>query len=98
MPDSSRFNETPCIARTSSTSPSPRWICMRLALIFVCVVALARNGTAQSPSPEKAPAQASLEGKVVKEPAAEPLKNAIIELIGENQRSEERRVGKECRS
>ncbi len=58
---------------------------MRLALIFVCVVALARNGTAQSPSPEKAPAQASLEGKVVKEPAAEPLKKAIIELIGENQ-------------
>jgi protocatechuate 3,4-dioxygenase beta subunit len=58
---------------------------MRLALIFVCVVALARSSTAQSPSTGKAPAQASLEGKVVKEPAGEPLKKAIIELIGENQ-------------
>lgn len=58
---------------------------MRLALIFVCVVALARSSTAQSPSTGKAPAQASLEGKVAKEPAGEPLKKAIIELIGENQ-------------
>jgi hypothetical protein len=58
---------------------------MRLALISLCVVALARMAPAQSPSPEKTPPQASLEGKVVKEPAGEPLKKAIIELIGENQ-------------
>jgi hypothetical protein len=55
---------------------------MRLVLILMCVAVLAGRVPAQT-APEKL--QALLEGKVVKEPAGEPLKKAIIELIGENQ-------------
>ncbi len=55
---------------------------MRLALILVCLAVLAGTVLAQT-APEKL--RASLEGKAVKEPAGEPLKKAIIELIGENQ-------------
>ena len=58
---------------------------MKLALIFVCAVAFAGTAPAQAPASEKGPTPASLEGKIVKEPAGEPLKKAIIELIGENQ-------------
>jgi protocatechuate 3,4-dioxygenase beta subunit len=58
---------------------------MRLALIFACMATLMANMTGQTATSEKGPAQASLEGKVVKESAGEPLKKAIIELIGENQ-------------
>lgn len=55
---------------------------MRLALILVCVAVLAVTVPAQT-APQKP--QASLDGRVVKEPAGEPLRKAIIELIGENQ-------------
>jgi hypothetical protein len=59
---------------------------MKWATICVCVFALAASGMAQTPANElKAPAKASLRGSVVKEPSGEPLKKAIIELIGENQ-------------
>jgi hypothetical protein len=58
---------------------------MKSATICVCVLALAASGMAQTPANEaKAPAKASLQGSVVKEPSGEPLKKAIIELIGEN--------------
>src|ERR1700675_3500454 len=57
---------------------------MRLAIVLACVLAFAR-GEGQSVAPTKTPAKASLEGSVVKEPAGEPLKKAIVELIAENQ-------------
>jgi protocatechuate 3,4-dioxygenase beta subunit len=56
---------------------------MRSAIL--CVAVLARLLTGQEASPAKENSKASLEGTVVKEPAAEPLKKAIIELIGEDQ-------------
>jgi uncharacterized surface anchored protein len=58
---------------------------MRLALIFVCVAALAAGVPAQTLASTKEPARASLEGNVVKEPGGEAIKKAIVELIGENQ-------------
>jgi len=58
---------------------------MRLALIVVCLLALAGPTLAQGTPAAKEPAKASLAGSVVKEPGGEPLKKAIIELIGENQ-------------
>jgi carboxypeptidase family protein len=65
---------------------------MRITLaLVVCVAALFLHAVAQEPvsSQEtvstRESSTASLEGKVVKEPGAEPLKKAIIELIGENQ-------------
>ena len=59
---------------------------MKLAAICVCVLVLAGSGMAQrSASDPKTPTKASLQGSVVKEPSGEPLKKAIIELIGENQ-------------
>src|SRR5262249_48197379 len=59
---------------------------MKLAGIVVCFLALAECVPAQTKTTEtKAPAKASLQGSVVKEPSEEPLKKAIIELIGENQ-------------
>jgi protocatechuate 3,4-dioxygenase beta subunit len=57
---------------------------MTLALA-VCLAAVAFRAAAQSPAASKEPAKASLEGSVVKESAGEPLKKAIIELIGEDQ-------------
>lgn len=52
----------------------------------VCALAFAASGMAQTPANEpKAPTKASVQGSVVKEPSGEPLKKAIIELIGENQ-------------
>jgi protocatechuate 3,4-dioxygenase beta subunit len=57
---------------------------MTLALV-VCVAALAFRASAQSLAPPNKKLKASLEGSVVKEPGGEPLKKAILELIGENQ-------------
>jgi Carboxypeptidase regulatory-like domain len=60
-----------------------------LALV-VCVAALLLRAAAQEPasSPEPSPTKesttASLAGRVVKDPGGEPVKKAIIELIGEN--------------
>jgi hypothetical protein len=48
-------------------------------------VALFFRAAAQEPVSSKEPALATLEGMVVKDPGGEPLKKAIIELIGENQ-------------
>lgn len=56
---------------------------MKLAFILVCTVALAA-AMAQGPDTSK-PSKASLEGSVVKEPSGEPLKKAILELIGHDQ-------------
>jgi protocatechuate 3,4-dioxygenase beta subunit len=58
---------------------------MRLAIIVVCVLALASCAVSQDVTASKEPAKASLEGNVVKEPGREPLKKAIVELIAENQ-------------
>lgn len=58
---------------------------MRQGIIVVCVLALATQAAAQGSAAAKEPAQASLQGSVVKEPSGEPLKKAIIELITENQ-------------
>src|ERR1700757_948767 len=57
---------------------------MTLALV-VCVAALIERAPAQSSPTSKEPPKASLEGSVIKEPGGEPLKKAIIEMIGENQ-------------
>jgi len=57
---------------------------MTLALV-VCVAAFALRAPAQSPALPVEKPKASLEGSVIKEPGGEPLKKAIIELIGENQ-------------
>jgi len=61
---------------------------MRLAILCAYVLALTLAGSAhgQTPAPNpKAPAKASLQGNVVKEPVGDPLKKAIIEVIAENQ-------------
>src|SRR5215468_1015453 len=59
---------------------------MKPARTFVWLLALAVCGVAQVNATEtKAPAKASLQGSVVKEPGGEPLKKAIIEVIAENQ-------------
>lgn len=59
---------------------------MRTTLAFVvCAAALFFRAAAQEPVSSKEPALATLEGMVVKDPGGEPLKKAIIELIGENQ-------------
>jgi len=58
---------------------------MKLAFILVCTLTLASGVAGQIPATEKEPATASLEGSVVKEPSGEPLKKAIIELIGHDQ-------------
>ncbi len=58
---------------------------MRLAIIFVAVLALALCAVAQTDEPPKEPAKASLEGTVVKDPGGEPIKKAILEMIAENQ-------------
>ena len=55
-----------------------------LALV-VCAGALLSWAAAQEPVSSKEPAPATLEGMVVKDAGGEPLKKAIIELIGENQ-------------
>jgi hypothetical protein len=52
-----------------------------LTIIALCAVA-----SAQLPSsPSKSSAQAAIAGIVTKEPGSEPVKKALIELIGENQ-------------
>jgi protocatechuate 3,4-dioxygenase beta subunit len=58
---------------------------MRMTLaLAVCVAALMARAPAQSPATtSKEPPKASLEGSVIKEPGGEPLKKAIIEMIGE---------------
>jgi len=58
---------------------------MRPAITVACLLALAVPAGAQVVPAAKEPPKASLSGSVVKEPGGEPLKKAIIELIGENQ-------------
>ena len=58
---------------------------MRLAIIFVAILALALCAGAQTTEAPKEPAKASLEGIVVKDPGGEPVKKAILEMIAENQ-------------
>ena len=59
---------------------------MKLAGNLVCFLALAASALAQTNASEaKAPAKATLQGSVVKEPSGEPLKKAVIEVITENQ-------------
>jgi len=57
---------------------------MTLALV-VCAAAFLVRAAAQEPTSSKEAAKASLQGSVIKEPGGEPLKKAIVELIGENQ-------------
>ena len=61
---------------------------MKSAILCACVLALtfaaSAHGQTTAPDP-KAPAKASLQGNVVKEPVGDPLKKAIIEVIAENQ-------------
>ncbi len=61
---------------------------MRLAILSACVLALTLAASAHgqtTAADPKAPAKASLQGNVVKEPVGDPLKKAIIEVIAENQ-------------
>ena len=58
---------------------------MRLAIIFVTVLALALCVEAQNTEAPKEPTKGSLAGTVVKDPDDEPIKKAIIEMIAENQ-------------
>jgi Carboxypeptidase regulatory-like domain len=58
---------------------------MRHVIMLVCLLALGRQTSAQDAPAVKETGKASLEGNVVREPAGEPLKKAIIELIAENQ-------------
>lgn len=58
---------------------------MKVAIIVVGILALTLCTEAQTAETPKEPAKASLEGSVVKEPGGEPIKKAIIEVIGENQ-------------
>ena len=61
---------------------------MRLAIMCACVLALALAASARgqtTAADPKAPAKASLQGSVLKEPVGDPLKKAIIEVIAENQ-------------
>jgi protocatechuate 3,4-dioxygenase beta subunit len=58
---------------------------MKLAILCVCTLVLAAGVAGQAQDASKSPAKASLEGSVVKEPGGEPLKKAILELIGHDQ-------------
>ena len=58
---------------------------MRLATIFVAFLTLALCAEGQTAEGLKEPAQSSFEGIVVKDPGGEPVKKAILEMIGENQ-------------
>jgi hypothetical protein len=49
------------------------------------LVALCAGALAQTESAAKAPSRATIDGMVTKEPSSEPVKKALIELIGENQ-------------
>jgi len=57
---------------------------MKLGLIAACAILLALSPAGLSARPSE-PAQASVEGSVVKDPGSEPLKKAVVELIGDNQ-------------
>lgn len=58
---------------------------MRHVFILICLLVLAGAVSAQEVPAAKETGKASLEGRVVKEPGGEPVKKAIIELIGQNQ-------------
>ena len=61
---------------------------MKLAILcaYVLALTLAASAHGQTTAADpKAPAKASLQGSVVKEPVGDPLKKAIIEVIAENQ-------------
>jgi protocatechuate 3,4-dioxygenase beta subunit len=58
---------------------------MRLAIILAAVLALALCVEGQNAESPKEPAKCSFEGTIVKDPDDEPIKKAIIEMIGENQ-------------
>ena len=59
---------------------------MKAISVWVTLLALGAVVLAQTPSENaKASARAMIEGIVVKEPGSEPVKKAVIELIGENQ-------------
>jgi len=58
---------------------------MRHVTILSCFLVLAGTVFAQEVLSAKETGKASLEGRVVKEPSGEPVKKAIIELIGQDQ-------------
>jgi hypothetical protein len=58
---------------------------MKSVILGICVLTLTACAAAQTPGDTKTPGKASLTGSVVKDPAGEPLKKAIVELISENQ-------------
>lgn len=58
---------------------------MKLAILCVCTLVLASGVAGEAQDASKNPAKASLEGSVVREPGGEPLKKAILELIGHDQ-------------
>jgi protocatechuate 3,4-dioxygenase beta subunit len=58
---------------------------MKFGLIAVCAVLLASHPAARAEPPASQTSTASIEGSVLKDPGAEPLKKAVIELIGDNQ-------------
>jgi hypothetical protein len=80
---------------TSTTDPHgrmnllPKFSATRMKKILstcLTMVVLCALGAAQvSSSPSKPASQATIEGIVTKEPGSEPVKKALIELIGENQ-------------
>jgi Carboxypeptidase regulatory-like domain len=58
---------------------------MKLIAVGLTLVALCAGALAQSESAPKTSSRATIEGIVVKESGSEPVKKALIELIGENQ-------------
>src|SRR5215469_15898453 len=58
---------------------------MRYAIILLCFLALGGQAHAQNAGASKDTGKASLEGRIIQEPGAEPVKKAIIELIGQDQ-------------
>jgi protocatechuate 3,4-dioxygenase beta subunit len=57
----------------------------KLISVGLTLVALCLSALAQADGAPKATSRATIEGVVVKEPGSEPVKKALIELIGENQ-------------
>jgi hypothetical protein len=58
---------------------------MKHVITMVCFLVLAGQVSAQEAPAAKETGKASVAGRVIKEPGGEPIKKAVIELIGQNQ-------------
>src|ERR1043165_2307020 len=87
----SRRHSIPVLQRYPMLEPLPRIRVYRPMLTAALIPLLL---FAQEKAPEKAPEKATISGTVVNYATGEPLDKVEIDA----ERSEERRVGKECRS